>query len=617
MPTSATISSKLTGPNLRETLVSFLLQQQWRSSLKLKNLKRIHSRVITCGLSHDSFLLTNLLFRSIPAKPRVDVAYTWSLLDQIGRPDIYLWNRIIQGISTSTDPDPQMGILFYARMRQNGVLPNKHTFPILLKALLHENPCQVYGHIVKFGLSDDRFVQNSVVSAFANGGCIDSARQVFDEITDKDVISWTAMIGGYSRNGRGVEALALFLEMKSTGIKVDEVTVVSVLCAAGMVGDVWFGMWVHGFYVVSGRVLWDAYVASALIGMYSSCGHCEDARRISEDSPYRNVVSWSALIAGFVQCSRYTDALIVFQDMLQENVDPNQSTLTSILTACAQLGALAKGKWVHEYLDANELKVNLKLGTALIDMYAKCGCIQEAFLVFTKISIKDVYIWTAMINALAMHGNAYSSLILFSQMLSDGVRPNGITFIAVLSACSHGGLVDEGRRLFGMMTEIYGLEPNIDHYGCMVDLLGRAGHFDEAVKLIEDMPMEPTPGVWGALFGACMIHKAYEFGEWIGQYLIDLQPLQSGRYALLANLYSSSQNWQAAANVRKLMKGKGVEKTRGCSLIELNGVIHEFIAFDKSHARSTTIYAILDSIGFQLKLAGFLSDTGQLMFDVD
>ncbi|KAK3031166.1 hypothetical protein RJ639_035189 [Escallonia herrerae] len=233
MPTSATISGKLTGPKLREKLVSLLLQRQWRSSPRLKNLKRIHSLVITCGLSHDSFLLTNLLIRSLPAKPRVDSAYTWSLLDQIARPDIYLWNRIIQGISTSADPDPQTGILFYARMRQNGVLPNKHTFPILLKALLHENPCQVYGHIVKFGFSDDRFVQNSVVCAFANGGCIDSARQTFDEITDKDVISWTAMIGGYSRNGRSVEAFALFLEMKSTGIKVDEVTIVSVLCAAG------------------------------------------------------------------------------------------------------------------------------------------------------------------------------------------------------------------------------------------------------------------------------------------------------------------------------------------------------------------------------------------------
>ncbi|KAK9275123.1 hypothetical protein L1049_022382 [Liquidambar formosana] len=311
------------------------------------------------------------------------------------------------------------------------------------------------------------------------------------------------------------------------------------------------------------------------------------------------------------------DALLVFQDMLLEDVEPNQCTLTSVLTACAQLGALDQGRWVHGYIDRTNLQVNSTLGTALIDMYAKCGCIEKALLAFEKLPVKDVYPWTAMINGLAMHGDALTSLSLFSCMLRSGVQPNKVTFIGVLSACSHGGLVDEGREFFGSMSRNYYLEPNVNHYGCMVDLLGRAGHFDEAMKLIEDMPMEPTPGIWGALFGSCMIHKAFELGERIGKHLIKLQPHHSGRYVLLANLYSTCQKWEAAAHVRKLMKGKGVGKTPGCSWIEMSGEIHEFISFDKSHTESNDVYAMLDRIIVELKLAGYVPDSNILEFDND
>ncbi|KAA8528938.1 hypothetical protein F0562_033574 [Nyssa sinensis] len=464
--------------------------------------------------------------------------------------------------------------------------------------------------VVWFGL-------NSLVSAFANSGYVDFARKVFDEIMLKDTIAWTAMIDGYLRNDCAAEALECFLEMRLINVRVDEMTVVSVLGAAGMVGDVWFGRWVHGFYVESGRVHWDVYVGSALVDMYSKCGYCDDAFSVFNEMPVRNVVSWSVMIAGYVQCNRFNDAVMVFQDMLLEEVEPSQYTLTSVLTACAQLGGLNLGRWVHGYIDMNKLEVNLTLGTALIDMYSKCGSIQEAFSVFETMPIKDVYPWTAIINGLAMHGEALASLRLFYKMLNNGVRPNEATLIGVLSACSHGGLVDEGRELFGSMSGIYHIEPKVDHYGCMVDLLGRAGHLEEAVKLIKDMPMEPTPGVWGALFGACMIHKDYELGKQIGEHLIKIQPCHSGRYILLANLYSTCYSWEAAAHTRKLMKGKGVGKTPGCSWIELNGVIHEFVTFDSSHAESKSLYAVLDNIVSHSKFANCVPDTNLLMFDID
>ncbi|KAF5750014.1 pentatricopeptide repeat-containing protein [Tripterygium wilfordii] len=591
------------------TLLSVL---DCHEALSLSHVKQIHSIIVTFGLSKDTFLLTKLI-NFCTLSPQNDLAYATHLFGQIKGPGIHLWNSMIRYFSTSTQ---QHGSLVcYARMRQDGVFPDKHTFPLLLKAfskLRNENPLQFYAHIVKFGWESDCFVGNSLISAFVNSGCLDFARQVFAECPQKDVVTWTAIIDGHVRNGCAMGGLRCFVEMISTGMKVDEVTVVSVLSGAGMVRDIWFGRCIHGFYVEQGRVKWDVYVGSALVDMYSKSGYSDDASKVFYGMRIRNVVSWTTLIAGYVQCNRFRDALLVYQEMLMEAIKPNHSTLTSVLTACAQLGAVAQGRWIHGYIYRKNLEINLALGTALIDMYAKCGCLDEALLIFEKLPSKDICTWTAMINGLAMHGDASSSLNFFSNMVKNGIQPNEITFIGVLSACSHGGLVDEGRKFFQSMRHNYHLEPNVDNYGCMVDLLGRAGYLDEARKLIEDMPMKPTPGIWGALFGACMIHKDYKLGEYVGKHLINLQPYHSGRYTLLANLYSRNHRWDAAAHIRKLMKGKGIGKIPGVSWIELNGVIHEFTAFDKSHSESSNIFEILDAVMVQLKPLGCIIDDDDL-----
>lgn len=229
----------------------------------------------------------------------------------------------------------------------------------------------------------------------------------------------------------------------------------------------------------------------------------------------------------------------------------------------------------------------MELGTALVDMYAKCGCVDEALRVFENLPVKNVQTWTAIINGLAVHGDALGALEVFSRMLENGVQPNGVTFIGVLDACSHGGFVDEAKRLFEQMIHTYHLKPNMEHYGCMVDLLGRAGHLEDAKQIIDNMPMKPSPGVLGALFGACMIHKDFVMGENVGNAFVNLQPNHSGGYALLANLYSMCENWEAASQVRKLMKERQVEKTPGYSWIEGAGLIHEFKAIDHSHVKSS------------------------------
>ncbi|XP_077231258.1 pentatricopeptide repeat (PPR) superfamily protein [Tasmannia lanceolata] len=581
----------------------------------IHHLKQTHSIFITTGLSQDIFAMIKIL-HLFAVSPFGDLYHASLLFDQIQTPNTFVWNTMIRGFSISSQPEKSH--FFFSKMLRNGVIPDKHTYPLLLKAFSksnNENPNQIHAQIVKFGLNFDSFVQNSLISAYSNGGGVGffCAHQVFVEMSQKDPISWTAMIDGCVRNNYAKDGLEFFIKMRLAGIRPDKVTIVIVLCGIGMVGDVWFGRCIHGFYVECGRVNWDVYVSNALVDMYAKCGFCNDAQKIFDELPWRNVVCWSTLIAGYVQCSRFKEALFVFQDMLVEEVEPNQAVLATILTACTHLGALDQGRWVHGYIDRNNLEVNMTLGTALVDMYAKCGAIDEAFLFFQTLANKDVYPWTAMINGVAIHGHALKSLDIFSQMLSDGVRPNAVTFIGVLSACSHGGLVDQGRMYFDRMSRVYGIEPNLEHYGCMVDLLGRAGHLKEALDLVKSMPMEPSAGVWGALFGACMIHKDFELGEWIGKHLIKLQPQHSGRYALLANLYSVSQKWEEAACVRKLMKGKGVEKKPGCSLIEVGGAIHEFIAFDRSHSKSKEIYVMLDGITVQMKIAGYTP----LLFDMD
>lgn len=429
----------------------------------------------------------------------------------------------------------------------------------------------LYVQIFKLGFDHDLFVSNALIPAFANSGFMDSARQVFDESPLKDTVAWTALINGYVKNESPGEALKCFLKMRSTGTRVDKIAIASILRAAALMGDAYFGKWVHGFYVEAGRVQLDGYVCCALMDMYFKCGHREDASKVFNEMPYRGVVCWTVLVSGYVQNNKFQEALRAFWDMLLDNVVPNDFTLSSVLSACAHMGALDQGRLVHQYIEGNKVNLNAALGTALVDMYAKCGCIDEALRVFENLTVKNVYTWTAIINGLAVHGDALGALNIFSCMLKSGIQPNEVTFIGVLAACSHGGFVEEGKRLFDLMRHTFHLKPEMDHYGCMVDMLGRAGYLEDAKQIIDTMPMKASPGVLGALFGACMVHKAFEMGEHIGNLLLNQQPNHSGSYALLANLYKMCQNWEAAVQVRKLMKKLRVEKTPGCSWIEVDG----------------------------------------------
>ncbi|EOA38753.1 hypothetical protein CARUB_v10010934mg [Capsella rubella] len=547
--------------------------------LQFLHLKHIHCLLLTSPIFYTrrDLFFSHLLRRCCTATTQL--RYARRLLSQIRTPSIQLWDSLVGHFSGGITLNPRLSFLVYLNMRRNGLVPSRHTFPPLLRVvfkLRDSNPFQFHAHIVKFGLESDPYVRNSLISGYSSSGLFDFASRVFDGTEDKDVVSWTAMIDGFVRNGFASEAMAYFVEMKNTGTAANEMTVVSVLSATAKAADVRFGKSVHGFYLETGRVKCDVFIGSSLVDFYGKCGCYDDAQKVFDEMPSRNVVTWTALIAGYVQGRCFDKGLSVFEEMIESDVVPNEKTLSIVLSACAHVGALHLGRRVHCYVIKNSIEINTTMGTTLIDLYAKCGCLEEAILVFERLPEKNVYTWTAMINGLAAHGHARGAVDLFQTMLRSHTSPNEVTFIAVLSACAHGGLVEEGQRLFLSMKERFNLEPSADHYACMVDLFGRNGLLEEAKALIEKMPMEPTNAVWGALFGSCLIHKDYELGKYAASRVIKLQTSHSGRYTLLANLYSESQNWDEVARVRKQMKDQQMVKSPGCSWIEVKLVYQMF-----------------------------------------
>lgn len=298
-------------------------------------------------------------------------------------------------------------------------------------------------------------------------------------------------------------------------------------------------------------------------------------------------------------------------------MSPDGATMVSVLSACADIGALGMGKMAHEYLERNKIELDLKLGTALVDMYAKCGDIRNSLGVFNDLQHRDVLTWSAMILGLANHGRGKAALELFTDMVSSGVGPNNITLVGVLIACSHVGLVDQGREVFSYMSTKYGISPTIEHYGCMVDLLSRGGHLEEALRLIENMPFEPDAVVWRALLGGCKIHKNVKLAEEAVAHLVQLEPYVDGHYVLLCNIYAQAKRWDGVANVRKRMRELNICRVPGSSSIEVDDAVHEFVAGDGSHPKSAEIYAMLTEMIRRLKEVGYRPMTCLVLLDLE
>lgn len=363
----------------------------------------------------------------------------------------------------------------------------------------------------------------------------------------------------------------------------------------------------------------DLYSWNILMSGYIRSGEMGRAKEVFLEMPKRDIVCWSTIIAGYVQVGSYVEALDLFHEMLPIGPRPNEFTLTSALAACANLVALDQGRWIHVYINKFGIKMNDQLLAGLIDMYAKCGEIEFASKVFCHgySPMRNIWPWNAMIGGYAMHGKSEEAIRVFEKMKIEKLSPNKVTFVALLSACSHAKMVEEGRGYFKSMSSSYGIEPEIEHYGCMVDLLGRAGLLEDAEDIILNMPMAPDTIVLGAFLSACKIHKDIERGERVGKIIKELDSNHLGCHILLANMYSTSGRWNEAKVVREKIETIGRKKTPGCSSIELKGWLHQFLVGDRSHPQTKQLYLFLDEMTAKLKAAGYVPEFGEVLLDID
>ncbi|CAL9083647.1 unnamed protein product [Musa acuminata var. zebrina] len=577
-----------------------------RACAQLNNLptgSAVHGLVMKCGFDSDMFVTSGII-SFYNGCGKVDVAR--QMFDEMPHKDVVSWTSMISGYLQLNQLDE--GFRLFDEMRKVGVEPNKVTVMSLLSACGQsralERGRRLHSRILEHGWESDLAVGNSVVSMYAKCGDTINARDAFEKMPARNTATWNALMGGFVRSGHCREALSLFQEMTCSYTRPDEITMATALSACAQLGDLQQGKLVHAFIEEEDKMITcDVFLGNALINMYAKSGDLAEAEAIFHNMLVRDVFSWTALISGYVQGNCYKKALSHFEEMRLSRVKANEVTLVSLLSACSQLGALDWGRRIHAYIEENEVRKDTCLQNALVDMYAKCGCIDIALQIFHEMRCKDAHTWNAMIGGLAANGRGREAIGLFDQMheLRD-VRPDGVTLMAVIGACGHSGLVKEGLAYFNLMARSYGIVPGVEHYGCLVDLLGRAGFIEEAIDLIEKMPMTANNLIWGSLLAACRIRGKMELAERAARNLMKLAPNDEGAHVLVSNLYAEARRWDDVGQVRSLMGCKGIAKSPGCSTIEVDGVVHEFVAGDRSIRQNEFACLVLDSLVLQTKL---------------
>ncbi|CAK9144176.1 unnamed protein product [Ilex paraguariensis] len=551
------------------------------SCFSLSELKRIHGLILTNGSHRNLFLSTKLINLACSLAPTME--YARKLFDKMPQRDVFLWNTLIRGYA---DLGPcREAIVLYRNMHQSGLLPDNYTFPFVVRSCavlsaLREGT-EVHCNIIKNGFDMDVFVKSSLVTMYSESGETWSSELVFDEMVVRNIVSWTAMISAYVQNGFFDMGLGVFREMMASGTRPNAVTLVSILPACAGLEFLNLGMLIHGYGMKLG-VDSEISLVNALIALYGKCGNIDIARYLFDQMAVRSVVSWNAMIAAYEHNNAGADAVKLFRLMQTQKVEFDYITMVSVISACASLGASNTGKWVHELVRSKGFENNNSVTNALIDMYAKCGNIDLARGVFERLPNKNVVAWTSIIGACASHGHGQDALMLFSKMKEEGIRPNSLTFTAVLTACRHSGLVEEGRKHFESMTRDYSIVPGVEQCACMVDLLGRADRLMEAYEFIENMPNHPDVSVWGALLGACRIHGNLELAELVADRLFHFNPQTVSFYVLMINIYAEAGRWEDVARLRKLMEARELKKIPGQSLVEVNRRFHMFLSGSRS-----------------------------------
>ncbi|KAK7284058.1 hypothetical protein RIF29_13809 [Crotalaria pallida] len=484
----------------------------------------------------------------------------------------------------------------------------------------------------------------TMVTGYAKSRNLKTARMYFDNMPERSVVSWNAMLSGYAQSGAPQEALALFNHMLNSGNEPDQTTWVTVISSCSSLADPGLADSIakkldkvnfHSNYFVKTALLdlqakcgnlgaaqkifdqlgvrRNSVTWNTMISAYARAGYLSAARDLFNKMPERNIVSWNSMISGYAQNGESLIAIKLFKEMIShKDSKPNDVTMVSVFSACGHLGALGLGKWAVSILNENHIKLSILGFNSLIFMYSRCGTMEDAWIIFQEMETKDLVSYNTLISGLAAHGHGMESIKLMLKMKEDGIEPDRITYIGVLTACSHARLLEQGQKIFQSIKV-----PDVDHYACMIDMLGRVGKLEEAVKLIQSMPIEPHEGIYGSLLNAACIHKRVELGELAAAKLFKIEPHNSGNYVLLSNIYALAGRWKDVDRVRNTMIKREVKKTTAWSWVEHEGEIHKFIVGDRSHKRSDDIYKLLANLKAKLRFAGHVVDKSYVLRDVE
>ncbi|XP_047959642.1 putative pentatricopeptide repeat-containing protein At5g13230, mitochondrial [Salvia hispanica] len=597
-------------PFVFTTILKLLVSMDW-----LELALCVHACIYKLGYGSDAFVGTSLIdaYSVFGA-----VNFAKEVFKGIVDRDMVCWTGMVSCYAENDCFEDSLDL--FNQMRSAGLMPNNYTFASVIKACLGLENAElgksIHGCIIKTCYEMDSYVGVSLLDLYTRSGDIEDARHVFEEIPKDDVVPWSFMISRYSQSDRCQQALDMFIQMRKAFVSPNEFTLASILQACATKEDLELGSQAHCHMVKVGLDL-NVFALNALMDVYAKCGNIWSSMELFVQSTNKNEVSWNTMIVGYVQLGDAEKAFLLYLNMLEQNIQATEVTYSSLLRAAACLAALEVGIQIHSVTVKTMYDGDDAVSNALIDMYGKCGRIRDARSVFDSMSTQDVISWNSIISAYSMHGLGDEALKIFEAMRKANITPDPLTFVAVLSACSNTGSMDQGESYFTSMQEDYGIEPRMEHYTCMVSLLGRLGYIDKAVKMIGEIPHEPSVMVWRALLGACVAHNNVEFGRFSAEKVLELEPQDESTYVLLSNIYAGAKRWDNVAIVRKRMKRKKVKKEPGLSWVEIQGMVHSFVVGDNSHEDIKLIRAMLEWLNLRSKRAGYAPNHDVILLDVE
>ncbi|XP_038713233.1 pentatricopeptide repeat-containing protein At4g35130, chloroplastic [Tripterygium wilfordii] len=557
--------------------------------------QKVHAKIIKIGLGLDVYVSNSLIV--MYAKFGY-IEYAERVFGEMPVKDLVSWNSMISAYQMAGDG---LGSLICLReMAKMGMKPDRFSVTSALGACTpyfgFRSGMEIHCQAIKNKLELDITVQTSLVDMYGKCGKVDYAERLFRSIWTKNIVAWNAMIGIYAHTAHFAEAFACFRKMREDDkFNPDTITLVNLLPACSQLGSLLEGKAIHA-YAIRKEFLPNQVLETSLIDLYGQCGKLKSSESSFNLMTEKNLISWNAMIAAYVHNGSNRKALNLFQELWTTPFMPDAITIASILPAYAESASLSEGMQIHAYVTKLELSTNTFISNSIVYMYARCGDLQAARKYFDEMPCKDIVSWNTIIMAYGIHGFGRTSIQLFSAMKEKGIKPNGRTFVYVLSSCSISGMVDEGWEYFNLMKREYGIDATIEHYGCMVDSLGRTGNLSSAKQFIEEMPLVPTARIWGSLLAASRNHNNIEMAEFAARHVFSLEHDNAGCYILLSNMYAKAGRWEDVERITNQMTKEGITRTFGCSMVETNSNTHWFVNGDRSHAETKMIYDALDII---------------------